>query len=169
MNETEKKLSNIMCRLIDCLDEQVKNGIENLDTEEAFKCADIIKDLAETMYHEQISIAMDESRYGKAYSMDMDTYKKKTASELRDMDRKERGLMYYTETDSKYENAKRTYAEVKATHNNNTQEDNTANIKSIEEMVHVVTEDIMAIVPGMTPTEKTYIKQKLLNISNEIK
>ena len=65
-------IKNLHCmieKFTECAKHEVEKGIENLDTKEMGKVADIIKDLCEAEYYAKISKAMDESEYGEDYDM----------------------------------------------------------------------------------------------------
>ena len=100
------------------------------------------------------------------YRMSKEDYRKNDAQYYRDMDRK-KGIMYYTEPThgmSKYDSAMRNYTETKEM----TPHDEHANMKAVEKVANVFTEDIKEWIPKMTPSEKTMLKQKLSNVEQMI-
>ena len=62
-----KHIHEIIEKLASCAHEEFEKGLENVDTEEMCKVADILKDLAEAEYYSKISKAMDESEYSEDY------------------------------------------------------------------------------------------------------
>lgn len=63
-----KMMHEMIEKLTECAKAEMdKKGIEELDSEEFGKVADIIKDLAEAMYYRTLTEAMKESEYGEEY------------------------------------------------------------------------------------------------------
>lgn len=62
-----KHIHEIIEKLASCAHHEIEKGLENVDTEEMGKVADILKDLSEAEYYAKISKAMDESEYGEDY------------------------------------------------------------------------------------------------------
>ena len=65
--EKTKESCELLMQMISVFKKQVDSGIENIDTEEAYKVADIVKDLSETykniskaLYYETVSVAMED-------------------------------------------------------------------------------------------------------------
>ena len=95
----------------------------------------------------------------------------------RDMDRN-LGKMYYTEpmamnndhsnSESRYDRAKRGYQETKAMHKDNTPESKQHKIKSLEEYTKELAEDITAMVQDMSAEEKNLIRGKLQTLAQKI-
>lgn len=217
-----KEMTNDICEMYECLAKKMKcefdKGFEHVDTDEAYKIADIIKDLAcakkdiiKAKYYETVVEAMDahqgvederfystpryrngggmyeryyDDEMSNYYKMPMDMYKNHDAKELRDMDRKSKNVMYYTETGNnpsgtngmngtnsggRYYDARRYYTDTKAMHPHDSSDDNSANMNAIGKIVNIVTDDMKELIPSMTPSEKTFLKQKLMNMTNEIK
>lgn len=124
MSEIKEKIKSEtkeVCELYDimmgCLLSNARKGIDKLDTEEAYKAMDIIKDASETkkniieaMYKEKILEAMEES----GNNLEADAYRKYSPEYLRDMDHS-KGIMYYTDTnmgnDLSQDNMRRNYDE----------------------------------------------------------
>ena len=121
------------------------------------------------------------------YEMDMDMYENYDPKHLRDMDKK-MGRMYYTNSGmsmntngnmsgdaknnpggSNYDKAKRSFTESKMTHNSGSQEDNTANMKSLETIFDVLDAEMKELSPIMSPAEKTFSKQRITNLGNMVK
>lgn len=96
--------------------------------------------------------------YDPTMRSDMESY--------RDMDRTE-GRMYYTDmsnmgnhSTSRYDRARRGYEAAKEM--NPDQE----NMEKIQEVFAALDEDIRELKPKMSPSEKSYAKNKLINLSN---
>ena len=95
----------------------------------------------------------------------------------RDMDRN-LGKMYYTEpmamnndhsnSESRYDRAKRGYQETKAMHKDNTPESKQHKMKSLEEYTKELAEDITAMVQDMSAEEKNLIRGKLQTLAQKI-
>ena len=62
-----KRMHDAIEKLTSCMEKELENGVQNVDTEEMGKVVDIIKDLAEAEYYRTITVAMDESEYGEDY------------------------------------------------------------------------------------------------------
>ena len=89
----------------------------------------------------------------------------------RDMDR-EHGKMYYTEpmtmhndnqphTESRYDRARRGYEETKSMHKDNSPESKQMKMKSLEDYMKSLAEDVTEMVNDMSPEEKSLMKQKM--------
>ncbi len=66
-----KYLHEMIEKLVCCAKAEIdKQGIENVDTEEMGKAADIIKDLSEAMYYRTLTEAMSEAEYGEDYDFE---------------------------------------------------------------------------------------------------
>lgn len=93
----------------------------------------------------------------------------------RDMDR-EHGKMYYTEpmhkdhsqTESRYDRARRGYEETKSMHNGNTSEDKQHKMKSLEEYTKELAEDITGMVHDMSAEEKNLLRSKLQMLAQKV-
>lgn len=71
-------------------------------------------------------------------------------------------------SNSRYDMAKRGYEESKAMHTGNTAEDNNANVRKIEEMMDIISEDMKQLLPKMTPSEKTALKSRMQTLTTHI-
>lgn len=69
---------------------------------------------------------------------------------------------------SKFGNAKRGYEESKAMHNSNSAEDATENMKSLEKIFKDLKTDFKDLTPMMNNSEKTFAKQKMTTMANEV-
>lgn len=175
--------------IIECVKSKVDSmGMDNLDREDveelkAWVC--IAKDVAEYDYYYHITEAMEkpENKYGENYDENGKFYTPMRNSmgrytsrgykydpsvrggmeTYRDMD-KGSGRMYYTDSNymgssSRYDRAKRGYEESKMMNPEND------NMEKINEVFEVLDEDMKALKPKMTPTEKAFAKNKLMSMS----
>lgn len=62
---------------------------------------------------------------------------------------------------SRYENAKRSYQEVKSTHNSDSAEDKKMNMKEIEKVIDVVMPEIRHMIADSSPEVKSLVKTKI--------
>lgn len=96
----------------------------------------------------------------------------------RDMDR-EHGKMYYTEpmtmrndnqahSESRYDRARRGYEETKSMHKDNSAESKQMKMKSLEDYMKSLAEDVTDMVNDMSPEEKTLMKQKMQVLMQKI-
>ena len=96
----------------------------------------------------------------------------------RDMDR-EHGKMYYTEpmtmhndnqphTESRYDRARRGYEETKSMHKDNSPESKQMKMKSLEDYMKSLAEDVTEMVNDMSPEEKSLMKQKMQVLMQKI-
>lgn len=69
---------------------------------------------------------------------------------------------------SRYDNAKRGYSESKQQHRGNTQEDNSENMRNLEKLLNIISEDVKEYAPNMSPSEKAMAKQKIENMAKSI-
>lgn len=71
-------------------------------------------------------------------------------------------------TQSRYDKARRGYSESKERNKGNTQEENSENMKKLEEVLNTVKDDIKEYVPMMSASEKAMAKQKIDGICKMI-
>lgn len=77
MAEKTKPVCETMEKMVSAFKSKLDEGIENIDTEEAYKVADIIKDMSEAykniskaLYYETVSAAMEKSESGEDEEME---------------------------------------------------------------------------------------------------
>lgn len=102
---------------------------------------------------------------------------------MRDMDRDDRGKMYYSEpagnvsgsnnmsrsySESNYDRAKRNYTETKELHKGNTQEDKEHKMKSLDGYMKELSTDIVQLLDDMTAEEKNLLRTKLSTLVSKI-
>ena len=102
---------------------------------------------------------------------------------MRDMDRDDRGKMYYSEptsnvsgsnnmsrnySESNYDRAKRNYTETKELHKGNTQEDKEHKMKSLDSYMKELSTDITHLLGDMTAEEKNLLRTKLSTLVPKI-
>jgi hypothetical protein len=102
---------------------------------------------------------------------------------MRDMDRDDRGKMYYSEpasnvsgsnnmsrsySESNYDRAKRNYTETKELHKGNTQEDKEHKMKSLDGYMKELSTDITHLLDDMTAEEKNLLRTKLSTLVSKI-
>lgn len=102
---------------------------------------------------------------------------------MRDMDRDDRGKMYYSEptsnvsgsnnmsrnySESNYDRAKRNYTETKELHKGNTQEDKEHKMKSLDGYMKELSTDITHFLSDMTAEEKNLLRTKLSTLVSKI-
>lgn len=96
----------------------------------------------------------------------------------RDMDR-EHGKMYYTEpmtmhndnqthSESRYDRARRGYEETKSMHKDNSAESKQMKMKSLEDYMKSLAEDVTDMVNDMSQEEKSLVKQKMQVLMQKI-
>lgn len=150
-----EKLTKMEEKLVDCLSGQLDMGIEHVDTEEAYKVVDIIKDLAEAKYYCSITEAMEESEYGEDYTekgrkfYNGNRMKRRYYSEPYDMQKSDMG---YQQNESRYDRNRRYFTEAKISGQEDTQK--------LEHFLDTFQDDFTEMLPKMTPQEKQIAKQK---------
>ena len=94
---------------------------------------------------------------------------------MRDMDRDDRGKMYYSEPtmssgmkESNYDRAKRNYTETKELHKGNTQEDKEHKMKSLDGYIKELGSDITQLIGDMTAEERNLMRTKLSTLVSKI-
>lgn len=94
---------------------------------------------------------------------------------MRDIDRNDRGKMYYSEPimsssmkESNYDRAKRNYTETKELHKGNTQEDKEHKMKSLDGYMKELSTDITHLLGDMTAEEKNLLRTKLSTLVSKI-
>ena len=102
---------------------------------------------------------------------------------MRDMDRDDRGKMYYSEpagnvsgsnnmsrnySESNYDRAKRNYTETKELHKGNTQEDKEHKMKSLDGYMKELSTDITHLLGDMAAEEKNLLRTKLSTLVSKI-
>ena len=105
------------------------------------------------------------------------------AEHMRDMDRDDRGKMYYSEpasnvsgsnnmsrnySESNYDRAKCNYTETKELHKGNTQEDKEHKMKSLDGYMKELSTDITHLLGDMTAEEKNLLRTKLSTLVSKI-
>lgn len=71
-------------------------------------------------------------------------------------------------SESRYDRARRGYEETKEMHKSNSSEDKQHKIKSLEEYMKELSEDVTSMIEGMSPEEKTLAKTKLQSLAQKI-
>lgn len=177
------KIHEMIEKIEECMCAEISNGIQNVDTEEMYKVADIFKDLCEAEYYCKISKAMDES--GAEYGVDYD-YRGKYYIPMRDskgrymkrynepetmryddrMDDWQHGRMYYTETmpESEYERTRKAYTESKTL----SPSDKAQHLSKLNKHIDTIASDMRSTLSSMSNEERTTMKQRLMNLANEI-
>jgi len=182
VKEKTHALESICEKLVSSLSAHLDEGIQNADTDEVGKVADIIKDLCEAkedcvkaMYHEQIMEAMEENEYGEEWdeygplrgyrgrSATTGRYVHRAYNEGRDMDRAS-GRMYYTDgkmaSETRYGIAKKGYEEAV---------DHTEKREKLQHLMDALEQDLVPYAPQMDANDKAIVKnglQKLMNKFN---
>ena len=94
---------------------------------------------------------------------------------MRDMDRDDRGKMYYSEPtmssgmkESNYDRAKRNYTETKELHKGNTQEDKEHKMKSLDGYIKELGSDITQLIGDMTAEERNLMRTRLSTLVSKI-
>lgn len=146
--------------IMECVKAKVDSiGIANMDSTnlcELGKWTDIAKDIAEYDYYYNIVKAMEESgaEYGvdydyrgkyytprmKRYDMTPEEYREHEPEYWRDMDRKTKGVMYYTESMP-------------------------SNLE-MDDILNMLEGDIKELKPKMSPNEMNVIRNKLNTLAN---
>lgn len=105
------------------------------------------------------------------------------AEQMRDMDRDDRGKMYYSEpasnvsgsnnmsrnySESNYDRARRNYTETKEMHKGSTQEDKEHKMKSLDGYMKELSTDIVQLLDDMTAEEKNLLRTKLSTLVSKI-
>lgn len=98
------------------------------------------------------------------YEMSADEYKKMTPEQMRDLDRRTKGVMYYTEpapnNESRYDRAKRMYTETKDAHKSGTADDKTITLREGEKFLNVFFDELDEIMKDASPEMRSMIKTK---------
>lgn len=97
---------------------------------------------------------------------------------MRDLDRASRGRMYYTETESMRKDGsmrdsregkagmmRKGYMETKEMHKGSTPQDKEANMRSLEEYLKELSEDLTGLLSEMTPEERQMAKTKITTLA----
>jgi hypothetical protein len=118
------------------------------------------------------------SRRGYESRMMPEMYDYSDMEYMRDMDR-DYGKMYYTDgmngnsssgmsngsnrgySESRYDRARRGYEEAKATHKDNSPESKQQKMKSLEEYMRELSDDVTSMLTDMSQEEKTMLKNKM--------
>lgn len=160
---------------------QLDNGIENVDTKEMEMACDMIKDIADAMYHCTLIEAMNKSEYGKDYTEEgpyrfYTPYPHQMGNDMMgEMDysspRMRQGRpthttpsrMYYTENNTGYMgksgDMRRKYFE---------SSDPTAKMQSLEDYTKTLHEDLSEMVSSASDNEKAMLKNKLQMIAQRL-
>jgi hypothetical protein len=97
---------------------------------------------------------------------------------MRDLDRASRGRMYYTETEPMHKDGgmrdsregkagmmRKGYMETKEMHKGSTPQDKEANMRSLEEYLKELSEDLTGLLSDMTPEERQMAKTKITTLA----
>lgn len=156
-----------------CMIESGANG-KNVNICDAEKIVDMIKDLCESERAARIAkcLEKDEEEGMMKYRLSAEDYKKYTAEELRDIDRKSRNIMYYSEpikTDgdkhemSRYDKSMYEHKKIAEKHNTGTPEDKQAIMRSAEAVLNIVFDDIDLMLDGASPEVKNLAKSRIMS------
>lgn len=106
------------------------------------------------------------------YHMTPEMYRDHDAEWYRDMDRKSRNVMYFSEpirnsdsekhVESRYDRAKRMYTETKDMHKSGSVEDKQITLKEGEKMLNVIFDEIDEMLADATPEMKNMVKTKAM-------
>ena len=129
------------------------------------------------------------SRRGYESRMMPEMYDYSDMEHMRDMDR-DYGKMYYTDgmngssrsgsssgmsngssrgySESRYDRARRGYEEAKATHKDNSPESKQQKMKSLEEYMRELSDDVTSMLTDMSQEEKTMLKNKMQVLMQKI-
>lgn len=114
------------------------------------------------------------------YRMPLDMYKDYSAKELRDMDRRTKGVMYYSEPmgdqmhqmhdgkDGRSWKSRRGYMESKELHKDNTPEAKQHKMKELEKYMSELSSDVTEMIVDASPEERSLLKQKLQVLTQKI-
>lgn len=108
------------------------------------------------------------------YIMTPEMYRKHDPEYYRDMDKIDRGRMYYTEPtihdvkDGKSWLSRKTYMETKEMHKGNTPEDKQHKMRELEKYMNELSGDIVEMIADATPEEKSILKSKLQTLTTKI-
>lgn len=106
------------------------------------------------------------------YHMTPEMYRDHDAEWYRDMDRKSRNVMYFSDpirnsdsekhVESRYDRAKRMYTETKDMHKSGSVEDKQITLKEGEKMLNVIFDEIDEMLADATPEMKNMVKTKAM-------
>lgn len=106
------------------------------------------------------------------YHMTPEMYRDHDAEWYRDMDRKSRNVMYFSDpirnsdsekhVESRYDKAKRMYTETKDMHKSGSVEDKQITLKEGEKMLNVIFDEIDEMLADATPEMKNMVKTKAM-------
>lgn len=187
-----KKAEKITEKLMDCICSEFDKGIQNVNTAEMGMVVDMLKDMADALYHLTTVDAMNEYSEGAEeryyteksrkrarmpeYDMSVEDYR--DYEPMRDMDRR-RGRMYFTEPmndgmsmrdsrEGKSGMSRKGYMESKELHNSGSEADKMRNRQELEKWIDDIGTDVKSALGEMSPEERTVMRQKLTNLSNAI-
>lgn len=168
-----EELKKIKDKLVTTICSQLDNGIENVDTQEMGMVIDMVKDLADAIYHCTLVKAMEESTYGEDYDergqiRNYTPYTRKMSGDMgNDWDYSSKyaqgrptqthpSRMYYTENNTGYMgksgDVRRRYFE---------STDPSTKMRNLEDYTKSLHEDIDEMVAGASDNEKAMLKNKL--------
>ena len=145
------RLHRIKNRLIDCVESQVENNLECVDTKELGEAIDMIKDISKAMYYFTITEAMDGDSKGEReyYPNAWEVYPIPTGKEIM-----YGGMMKY----------KKNYMEGKAMHH-----DKNKLMQDLENYMEELNKDVTEMMAEMTAEEKQMLQQKLQHLMGKVK
>lgn len=112
------------------------------------------------------------------YHMTPDMYKEHDAEYYRDMDKRSRNVMYYSEplvnmpsrgdSESGYDRAKRMYTETRNMHKSDSAEDKQHKMKSLENYTRELADDLTELITDMSAEEKSLLRSKMQTLAQKI-
>lgn len=181
-----KKAEKITEKLMDCICSEFEKGIQNVNTAEMGMVVDMLKDMADALYHLTTVDAMKDYSEGAEERYYTEKSRKRarmpeydmSVEDYRDMDRN-RGRMYFTEPmaettlvrdarEGKSGMSRKGYMESKELHNSGSEADKMRNRQELEKWIDDIGTDVKSALGEMSPEERTVMRQKLTNLSNAI-
>ena len=112
------------------------------------------------------------------YHMTPDMYKEHDAEYYRDMDKRSRNVMYYSEplvnmpahgdSESGYDRAKRMYTETRNMHKSDSAEDKQHKMRSLENYTRELADDLTELITDMSAEEKSLLRSKMQTLAQKI-
>lgn len=112
------------------------------------------------------------------YHMTPDMYKEHDAEYYRDMDKRSRNVMYYSEplvnmlshgdSESGYDRAKRMYTETRNMHKSDSTEDKQHKMRSLENYTRELADDLTELITDMSAEEKSLLRSKMQTLAQKI-
>ena len=147
-----KRLEHMKECLIGCVQNQINENLDQVDTKELGEAIDMIKDLEEAIYYATITKAMHGKEEKESHHEQLNYHSENHMNNT---------YMMHEGSSPKY---RRMYMESKQMNH-----DSVKTMSDLEKYVHELSNDVMEMIEKATPEEKQVLRQKITTLATKIK